>query len=418
MKKTINNRVLILDGETRTALAVSRSLAELGLEVGIVAKNRRAIAANSRSCYVFFPSPNMRENPADYSGFLLKLVKSWKPRMLIPVSDLSVDICLKQYQALSELCCLPLVEPANLAVASDKHQLLELAQSLGLLVPKTLLIPNFYERTQEHIKKVKYFSYPAVLKPQRSEYEHSGIFYRLSAAYPANADEALGLISLSSARGSARVPYLLQEKVEGQGVGVFALCWQGEALVTFCHRRILEKPPSGGVSVLSESIPEQEAPVEAALALLKKLKWQGIAMVEFKQTPRGECYLMEINPRFWGSLQLAIDSGRDFPKLLYRLFTATDAERETLCQELKSLPPYKLGRRLRWVLGTLDHLFISLKEAPLKTLVQLIFFNSLRLFSAPFSTGLETFRRGDPKAFLAELKNYFIEPIFGRHGGV
>ena len=38
-------------------------------------------------------------------------------------------------------------------------------------------------------------------------------------------------------------------------------------------------------------------------------------MVEFKHDERdGVPKLMEINGRFWGSLQLAIDAGVDFPR--------------------------------------------------------------------------------------------------------
>jgi protein-tyrosine-phosphatase len=44
-------------------------------------------------------------------------------------------------------------------------------------------------------------------------------------------------------------------------------------------------------------------------------------MVEFKVTPGDEAYLMEINPRLWGSLALAIDCGIDFPVGLLCLAT-------------------------------------------------------------------------------------------------
>ena len=43
-------------------------------------------------------------------------------------------------------------------------------------------------------------------------------------------------------------------------------------------------------------------------------------MVEFKVDPRdGIPKLMEVNPRFWGSLQLAIVSGVDFPYLILKM---------------------------------------------------------------------------------------------------
>ena len=60
--------------------------------------------------------------------------------------------------------------------------------------------------------------------------------------------------------------------------------------------------------------------MELGLSLLKSLNWVGIAMVEFKVDPRdGIPKLMEVNPRFWGSLQLAIVSGVDFPYLILKM---------------------------------------------------------------------------------------------------
>jgi predicted ATP-grasp superfamily ATP-dependent carboligase len=51
--------------------------------------------------------------------------------------------------------------------------------------------------------------------------------------------------------------------------------------------------------------------------LLGQFDWQGVAMVEFKvEANTGTPYLLEVNGRFWGSLQLAIDAGVDFPALL------------------------------------------------------------------------------------------------------
>ena len=73
-------------------------------------------------------------------------------------------------------------------------------------------------------------------------------------------------------------------------------------------------------------------------------------MVEFKQDERdGLPKLMEINGRFWGSLQLAIDAGVDFPALLLQ---PPDA--------LPSTPlPYRVGVRNRWFWGDVDSLLVS-----------------------------------------------------------
>src|SRR6185436_4020752 len=101
-------------------------------------------------------------------------------------------------------------------------------------------------------------------------------------------------------------PLLIQERIIGPGVGVFVCCDGSDVLATFAHRRIREKPPSGGVSVLCESAAVDPIAKEHAIALLRAMQWRGVAMVEFKQNDSdGTLRLMEINGRFWGSLQLA-----------------------------------------------------------------------------------------------------------------
>ena len=122
-----------------------------------------------------------------------------------------------------------------------------------------------------------------------------------------------------------------------------------------CHRRLREKPPSGGVSVYRESIPLDHNLVDKSFALLQALRWNGVAMVEFKVDARdGVPKLMEVNGRFWGSLQLAIDSGVDFPWLLYQLGTTGAVQHLT--------GPYEVGVRSRWWIGDLDHLLLRLRK--------------------------------------------------------
>ena len=72
------------------------------------------------------------------------------------------------------------------------------------------------------------------------------------------------------------------------------------------------------------------------------MNWYGVAMVEYRQDPRdGRCKIMEINPRFWGSLPLSIAAGVDFPYLLYRMVMDGDVSPVT---------DYPQGVRCRWLL--------------------------------------------------------------------
>jgi predicted ATP-grasp superfamily ATP-dependent carboligase len=107
------------------------------------------------------------------------------------------------------------------------------------------------------------------------------------------------------------------------------------------HRRVREYPVTGGPSTTAESVrdPELEA---LGLRLLETLNWHGAAMVEFKKDSRdGEFTLLEVNPKFWGSLGLAIACGVDFPYLAARMAADGDVD---------AVSDYRLGVRFRWPL--------------------------------------------------------------------
>ena len=134
-----------------------------------------------------------------------------------------------------------------------------------------------------------------------------------------------GVIKPSHGRGSQGRTWvkpgdIIQKRIYGDAVGVGMLFNHGELRAKFSWKRLQEFPEDGGTSVIRESIraPEEEA---YAQKLLEFFNWHGVAMVEFKGG-----HIIEVNPRFWGSLQLAIDSGVDFPRLLLDVITYGDCE--------------------------------------------------------------------------------------------
>jgi len=201
-------------------------------------------------------------------------------------------------------------------------------------------------------------------------------------------------------------PSLIQERVDGPGIGTFVLFEHGTLLTAFAHRRLREKPPSGGVSVLRESTVLDPRLAEHAVRLLAPLGWHGVAMLEYKQERRtGTPFLMEVNARFWGSLQLAIDAGVDFPHLVYQLARG----------ERPVAGPYRAGVKSRWLLGDLDHLLARLvhrdrdlhlpDSAPSK-------WQTVREFLRQGGPELhyEVLSRDDPRPFRHELRTY-IETV-------
>ena len=191
-------------------------------------------------------------------------------------------------------------------------------------------------------------------------------------------------------------PWVIQEFIPGHGQGVFSLYDKGSPMAFFAHQRLREKPPSGGVSVLSESVPVEAELGGYARLLLDSTGWHGVAMVEFRVTPDGRPFLMEINTRFWGSLQLAIDAGVDFPWLLYRVASG---------DKIEPVEEYKNGTRLRWLLGDLDHLYLVLRDPAYSSLEKLKTFTAF-LTPSPLITRHEVNRWHDMGPSWWELKQY------------
>jgi predicted ATP-grasp superfamily ATP-dependent carboligase len=137
---------------------------------------------------------------------------------------------------------------------------------------------------------------------------------------------------------------LIQEYIpDGGGTfGLSALFDEASKVkAAFVHKKLRMYPVQGGPSTLRESVHHPQI-MDIGLSLLKALNWVGVAMVEFKVDPRdGLPKLMEVNPRFWGSLQLAILSGIDFPYLILRMAKG---------EKVEPILHYEIGRRCRWLL--------------------------------------------------------------------
>jgi predicted ATP-grasp superfamily ATP-dependent carboligase len=122
-------------------------------------------------------------------------------------------------------------------------------------------------------------------------------------------------------------------------------------------------------------------------------------MVEFKVAPDGTPYLMEVNARFWGSLQLAIDAGVDFPHLLYQLAVG---------EKPGPVNGYKVGVRSRWLLGDLDSLYLTFKNHSGQPFTATSRWQEIAHFLNLFEKGTryEVNRWDDLGPFLFELKQY------------
>src|ERR1700733_1398812 len=129
-------KILITDGNTRSALAATRSLGKRGLHVVVGGDTKRTLAGASRFCRetITYPSPDQ-----DPEGFIAAIRSECLTRgisVIFPMTEISTSTVLRRRDRLSEFR-LPFADFATFEALSDKWNLLKLAQRLSVSIPET-----------------------------------------------------------------------------------------------------------------------------------------------------------------------------------------------------------------------------------------------------------------------------------------
>ena len=302
-------KILVLDGHSAAALAVTRSAGRAGHWVAVGA-NRGIFAAAklSRFCRATFDYPVSTEDTDAFLGSVIEFSRGHAIDLIIPITDWTLGPLSTQRDRFRDICRLALPPHNSLEAVSDKHRTIQLAQSLGIEVPRTWMIESISD-----LAAPKHFSFPVVVKDRFSVRWSCGKAVFGSVAYAYSEGE---LKSKVTERLRAASDVLVQEFVAGVGIGFSGFVVNGKVLLPFAWQRIREIDPRGSGSSCRKSIVLDEQLVLISDRLISNIGFEGIAMVEYKKTKNGRLVLMEINGRPWGSIALPIASGIDYPRYL------------------------------------------------------------------------------------------------------
>lgn len=340
------DRVLVLDGSTNTALACVRSLGRAGYTVFVASQARWPLAAWSRYCHGRFRYPEAKPE-------VFAALRAWAQargvRIVLPLTELTCQLCngeREEWEAGGTIVgCPPDVVAAR---AFDKAQTLQRAETCGVEIPPT----RYPASLDECREAAEALGYPCVVKPRFSIARNGvGFLPDRGIAYASNAAE---LAAAVEARRQGTYWPLIQGFVPGQGKGVFTVCDRGRPLAWFAHERLRDVRPSGSGSSLRRSVALDPRLRARAERLLREMQWHGPAMVEFRDDGT-QPWLMEVNGRFWGSLQLAIAAGCDFPRLWAQILTD---------QPIDPAEPYREGVTVRWLWGDVKRFLYILAGPP------------------------------------------------------
>uniref|UniRef100_A0A7C5URB1 ATP-grasp domain-containing protein n=1 Tax=candidate division CPR3 bacterium TaxID=2268181 RepID=A0A7C5URB1_UNCC3 len=312
-----NKKILVLDtGDAPYPLVVARSLGSAGYDVHLgFSCDSYIFDAFSKYCrgIVFYPNPSYARE--DFLSFFEKLAGKYD--FIIPAMEktqLPISMIKDMLEEKGTLVPIPPYDVLKNAV--NKVKMLEICSQNGINIPKTLILTDV-PTIDDVVEKV---GIPFIMKTSTEINIPPGPQHRYFV-FKKKPTQELFLVAFKKLQKYG--PVILQEWVEGTGIGAsFIFSKYHKVVAYFGHRRILERFPDGGPSVIAESYLYPDA-LKNGAKLLKALKWQGVAMTEFRLKHDGKLYFMELNPRFWGTLPLAIASGVDFPRLLIEYYNST-----------------------------------------------------------------------------------------------
>ncbi len=323
---------IVTDALWRKSVSAIRALGATGYRVFALGDSRLTTGFYSRYVSRRFLGPAAAHDADGFAETLNRAIEATggQPAVLLPMEDETCEWLLARGEGLPRHVRWLLPPGDSFALARDKARTFAAAQELGIPAPRTYAPGSVAELLAlVAAKPIDGF----VVKP-RTGSGSTGLIY----------GPEIRTTSLEEHWGR-HGPLLLQERIprDGRACGVSLLFDRGGTeRAAFSHRRLREYPVSGGPSTQRVSVALGELH-EYSRRLLSSLKWSGVAMVEWKVHPDGgRPMLLEINPRFWGSLALAVRAGVDFPTLY------ADAALERPLPA--TLPEYPEGVISRWML--------------------------------------------------------------------
>jgi len=270
--------ILIGEISSYKAIVICKYLKKSYKDIAIYTYDKHKRSNLIRSKYSdqhFFVDPDYFEKQ------LQLIIEKYKIDYFFPVINSSIARILKEKDIFGNT--LDYVNDIDLFdILNNKISLHKLAYRLGVKAPKTF----------ESIDMAKF---PFVVKPS-------------------NLSSAVGVKYINNEMDKKRIEKnekkdcIIQEYVEGVGVGYSFYSKNGVIAHGYGHRRLAEYPVTGGAST-HRTYYHNNLMHDVASKIVENLNYTGFAMFEFKLTSDDQLYLLEVNPRIWGSINQGIADG-------------------------------------------------------------------------------------------------------------
>jgi len=300
----VAKRILLLGANDRACFSVAKNLTRHGYVIGVASWEWHPLKY-SRYVQAFYILPDLKTGMHHFYEAFQKLIAANNYWLVLPINDMAVEFLFHYKDQLEKNIIVGGINSQSaIKYSRDKYELWKICRELKMHVPSTMLVSSLGDF--DKIKQDLHF--PVIAKPVSSKKIHENKIY----SYTVKRLKTQNAVEEFIRERITVIPILLQEPVEGFGIGFNFLARNGDVIAFYMHERIHEPTGGGESSYRKTLIDDRYHVVEQSKELIRKIGWHGVGMIEFK-VHEGNAYIMELNGRFWGSIELGLFAGMELP---------------------------------------------------------------------------------------------------------
>jgi predicted ATP-grasp superfamily ATP-dependent carboligase len=317
-------RVIVTGGEHIAPLGAVRGLRSAGYEPWVVAPNLKTYAARSRAAAGVIVLPESGRDPARFVDGIRAEAERRDCRALIAGTERDLLVLARARERLGSLRA-GIPELETVLRATNKSAVYRLAAEVGLSVPKTI------ELTSRASAELRDMQLPLIVKPERSVLESPAGHIVRRAQRITSTQELQRVWATPVADRWIAQPY-----IHGQLGAISGVAWEGQLLCAVHQVAERTWPVATGISAYARTVVPNPELERGVARLIHRLRWSGIFQAQFIHTG-DDAYLIDLNPRIYGSISLAIAAGSNLPAIWVGVLTGSGFRPS----------PYDVGARYR-----------------------------------------------------------------------
>lgn len=294
---TESQNILISDGNSTWALAVLQCLSQVeGYNIYVLSNKKRA--ATKYSKYTSHYKFHVRHNDENWLDVINSQVKLHAINIIVPIAENEIAFFIKYKTKIEHTASIiPLPELASFEIAIDKRRLSDFAKTSQIPHPNSFFITSETD-TQQVLSDIEF---PILIKPLSLK-GGDGI---LKINTKEKFETYLKKVNQS---------VFIQEYIEGYDIDCSVLCLNGEVL-----NHTIQKGNLNGNNIFAPQLAfnflQNDDVLKVAKQIMSKLNWSGIAHLDMRYDAKANDFkLIEINARFWGSIEGSRFAGINFPQ--------------------------------------------------------------------------------------------------------